>query len=252
MRTEVRTLAIILAAAACVGGGAFGTSARAQQPPTEPEVGHPLALAARAALASAPVPRPPVSSGLTSPQDRRQAIDEYWGEGLPTADKLDLFDKFWQYADAKFAAFQGIVVDWAALRVRYRSEVAAGVSRGRFAAIMNQLSLALRDSHTEAFDLPVNIFSVPQRGVPLLALSAWTYDSSGIAKPRRMTGPPLCTRLSPDTLLDSSPVTGSSGTTERRGENCISRCCERNCRCGQSGGVHHRVPSTTHSSWRPA
>jgi hypothetical protein len=59
-------------------------------------------------------------------------------------------------------------VDWAALRLRYRPEVAAGVSRGRFAAIMNHLALALRESHTQANDVLVNFPTFPARGLPLL------------------------------------------------------------------------------------
>ena len=32
--------------------------------------------------------------GSMSPADRAAAVDAYWGEGLPTAEKLRLFDKF--------------------------------------------------------------------------------------------------------------------------------------------------------------
>ena len=55
-----------------------------------------------------------------------ELIDAYWGEGAPTAEKLAIFDKFWSYADAHYAAFQGIHVDWRAERRRFRDEVAAG------------------------------------------------------------------------------------------------------------------------------
>jgi C-terminal processing protease CtpA/Prc len=119
------------------------------------------------------------SIGAMSAPRRRQAVDEYWGPGPSTAEKLERFDKFWQYADEHYATFHGIKVDWAALRRRYRSEVAAGVSRGRFAAIMNHLALALRESHTQPLDLPVNLFTVPEPGTPLLAVGAWTVDTVG-------------------------------------------------------------------------
>ena len=117
--------------------------------------------------------------GSMTPAERRQAIDTIWGAGAPTAEKLAIFDKFWNYVDAKFAAFQHLDVNWQDLRSRYRGEVAAGVSRGRFAAIINQLSLALRDSHTNPVDQLVNVFTVPQPGVPLLGLSGWVFDPSG-------------------------------------------------------------------------
>jgi C-terminal processing protease CtpA/Prc len=106
-------------------------------------------------------------------------VDAYWGSGLPTEEKLRIFDTYWEYADRKYAAFQNLVVDWPAVRARYRGEVAAGVSRGRFAAIMNQLSLVLKDSHTQALDLLVNIFTVPEPGVPLMGQGAWQFDTSG-------------------------------------------------------------------------
>src|SRR5262245_45361917 len=77
--------------------------------------------------------------GQQGTHDWRQAIDTLWGEGLPTETKLSIFDEFWRAVDWNFACFQGIDVDWTALRDRYRPEVAAGVSRGRFAAIMNHL-----------------------------------------------------------------------------------------------------------------
>jgi len=170
------------AAATIISGLLLNSSALAQQPPAVPQLGHEAILKARAIVVGEPVPRLSAPLSLTSPQDRRQAIDAYWGPGLSTADKLTLFDQFWQYADAKYAAFQGVNVDWAALRYQYRREIAAGVSRGRFAGIMNHLSVALRDSHTQAFDVPVNIVSVPQPGVPLLALSAWTYDTAGVCE----------------------------------------------------------------------
>ncbi|MFI5119351.1 MAG: S41 family peptidase [Thermoanaerobaculia bacterium] len=205
MRSEARRLVIVLGAVVIAGGSLPGGSAVAQQDPLAPQVGHEQILKARAALAGRPVPRSPEAPGLTSPQDRRQAVDAYWGEGLSTADKLVLFDKFWQYADGKFAAFQGIDVDWAALRDRYRGEIAAGVSRGRFAGIMNHLTLALRDSHTRAFDVPVNVFSVPQPGVPLLALSAWTYDTSGTCETALADGSALVYSAIPGHPLGLEP-----------------------------------------------
>jgi hypothetical protein len=115
-----------------------------------------------------------------TPAERRAAIDAVWGDGAPTAEKLAAFDTFWGYVDAKFAAFHHLDVNWQELRTRYRGEVAAGVSRGRFAAIINHLSLALRDSHTIPLDELVNVASVPERGVPLLGLSGWTFDPSGV------------------------------------------------------------------------
>src|SRR6476619_3594429 len=139
MRPKTIAEKILSALALAAVMSACAAAAVAQQQPSIPEVGHEEMLRLRAAAAARPISSPLVRLALTTPESRRQAIDALWGEGLPTADKLDLFDKFWLYADGRFAAFQGITVDWAALRSRYRSEIEGGVSRGRFAAIMNHL-----------------------------------------------------------------------------------------------------------------
>jgi C-terminal processing protease CtpA/Prc len=122
-----------------------------------------LALVLVATLTlSAPASSAPPSAWAT-------AIDTTWGPGLPTERKLEIFDAFWTTIDERFAAFQGLDVDWASLRDRYRSEIAAGVSRGRFAGIMSHLTVALREFHTQAFDS--GVASTPRRpGVPILVL----------------------------------------------------------------------------------
>jgi Peptidase family S41/Tricorn protease C1 domain len=108
-------------------------------------------------------------AALTATGDWAAAIDARWGPGLPTERKLEIFDAFWTTIDERFAAFQDLDVDWAALRDRYRPEIAAGVSRGRFAAIMSHLALALREFHTIANDLTV--LNTPRSpGVPLMVL----------------------------------------------------------------------------------
>src|SRR5215472_9571395 len=177
-----------------------------QQPVPEFGVGQQVLMRRAAATSSAPRPsRPPGSLGVTTPEGRRAAIDAYWGDGPSTTEKLAIFDKFWAYADAKFAAFQGIDVEWTSLRDRYRPEVAAGVSRGRFAAIMNQLALALRDSHTVALDLPVNFFSIPGPGVPLLGVGGWEADPSGTCMTAQDDGSALVYSAVPNHPLGLEP-----------------------------------------------
>lgn len=107
-------------------------------------------------------------------QDWRTLIDESWGPGESTAIKLDAFDGFWDLIDKEFAAFQGIDVDWDALRSKYRTEIADSVSLGRFAAIMNHLSLALRESHTRAQTPLVNLQTALGRDIPLQYVGGWS------------------------------------------------------------------------------
>jgi Peptidase family S41/Tricorn protease C1 domain len=107
----------------------------------------------------------------------KTAIDQTWGPGLPTDQKLQIFDQFWQVIDQKFACFHHLAVDWHILRDTYRPEIAAGVSRGRFAAIMNQLSIRLQESHTRASDILVNYQTQLLPGTPIFYIGGWSRDN---------------------------------------------------------------------------
>ncbi len=85
----------------------------------------------------------------------RNLIDFTWGEGLPTEKKLQIFDRFWNDIDANYPAFINLHTNWDSLKTLYRPEVEAGVSRGRFAAIMSVLAAALSDLHTVILDFPL-------------------------------------------------------------------------------------------------
>jgi len=109
-------------------------------------------------------------------QDVQDVIDAAWGDGLPTEDKLEVFDQFWSTIDSDFACFQDIVDSWDDLRSLYRPEVEAGVSRGRFAAIMSRLSLSLMEAHTQAIDTTVATQTSLASGVPILVIGGWAFD----------------------------------------------------------------------------
>jgi hypothetical protein len=111
--------------------------------------------------------------GVDDAQAWSALIDATWGEGLSTGEKLSFFDTFWHTIDQDFACFQDLNVDWDGLRDLYRPEVAAGVSKGRFAAIMGRLSLALMEAHTFAYDRMVVWRTPTVPGVPLLVVGAW-------------------------------------------------------------------------------
>lgn len=111
--------------------------------------------------------------------DWQNVIDSTWGWGRLKTQKLEIFDTVWGVIDQEFACFvnhpdyyPGL---WDSLRTLYRTEIDTGnptygVSRGRFAAIMNYLTLALKESHTEACDRDVNLYTSLSPGVPLLVL----------------------------------------------------------------------------------
>ncbi len=104
-------------------------------------------------------------------------IDSTWGEGLPIAEKLAIFDTVWNTIDAKFACFQHLDIDWNEIKNKYRPEIEQGVSRGRFAAIMSHMALALQESHTWFDDMDVSSLYYPEPGTPLLYAGGWGMDS---------------------------------------------------------------------------
>jgi hypothetical protein len=104
-------------------------------------------------------------------------IDSVWGPGLPTAEKLAIFDLAFEVIDIRYAAFQNLDVNIDSLRSVYRPEIEAGVSRGRFAAIMNHFTLSLMEIHTVIMDKPVNWGTPLNRGIPLLVIGPWGNNS---------------------------------------------------------------------------
>lgn len=160
----------------------------------------------RMMLMGAASPGTPVEAGVMTPAQFDAAIDATWGPGLPTTRKLEIFDQFWATVDREFATFQGIEdVDWSALRDQYRPEIAAGVSRGRFAAIMNHLSVVLRESHTQALDGLVNNGTLPQPGVPLLWQGAQFPNTFGACVTAQDDGSALVIQVSPGHPLGLEP-----------------------------------------------
>ena len=110
-------------------------------------------------------------------QDWKQAIDETWGPGLPTSEKLAIFDRAWNFIDRGYGAFMNLDVNIDSLKNLYRPEIEAGVSRGRFAAIMNYFSFALKDAHTFIADVPVTWGTRPVPGLPLFVVGSSTDNS---------------------------------------------------------------------------
>jgi len=113
-------------------------------------------------------------AGLLTAEEWRQRIDETWGDSFLTKeDMLHDFDIVWEKINAEFACFQDLDVDWQGLRNTYRSEIEAGVSRGRFVAIMNHLALPLKEAHTSIYNFGVNFQTLLKPGTPLLNVGGW-------------------------------------------------------------------------------
>ena len=119
----------------------------------------------------------PAVFGRIPNEDWAALIDATWGPGPPAADLLEFFDGLWTAIDEEYGAFHNLDVDLEEIRQRYRPEIAAGVSRGRFAAILNYFSFALKDAHTYFIDGEVNWGTAPEPGVPLFVVGAWLDNS---------------------------------------------------------------------------
>ena len=78
-------------------------------------------------------------------------IDSTWGEGQTTSQKLQIFDSFWNAIDQRYAGFEGIEDNWQQLK-NWRDTIAQGVSRGRFAGILEYLAYSLHDGHVYMWD----------------------------------------------------------------------------------------------------
>ena len=104
--------------------------------------------------------------GLYTPDDWAAVIDATWGEGLPTSEKLRIFDAVWNYIDQDYGGFVNFDVDIDSLWNLWRPEIAEGVSRGRFAGIMSHFILALNEGHTIIADIPVVFGTALNPGVP--------------------------------------------------------------------------------------
>ena len=120
---------------------------------------------------------PHTKIGKRTVEEWRQLVDQTWGPGEETAEKVRIFDAAWDNLDGEYGAYMNLDVDMSALRRRYRQEIRAGVSRGRFAAIMNHLSLAMKDAHTAIVNQSVNWGTQMRIGTPLFVVGAWVNNS---------------------------------------------------------------------------
>ena len=91
-----------------------------------------------------------------STRDWQYAIDTTWGAGLPTAQKLQLFDDFWNKVHLTWGGFPNLIVYWDSLKDYYRPIVDAGVSRGRFYGILCKIKLALNEGHVWVKDFGID------------------------------------------------------------------------------------------------
>ena len=121
----------------------------------------------------------PKRPGHYTLKEWRVLIDSVWGPGLPTSTKLQIFDTFWNLINTSYAGFPYLDVNWDSLWALYRPEVAAGVSRGRFQAILGQMYLPLYEDHTYIADAGLDSSYIQdgefvfKPGVPMFWTNGW-------------------------------------------------------------------------------
>jgi len=187
---------------------------------------------AGSALSPASLPVQPVNLPATSalpPHTRigkytveewRERIDTLWGAGEATSEKLRIFELAWNELDREYGAYMNLDVDMDALRSKYRHEISDGVSKGRFAAIMNYLGFAMRDAHTYLVNMSVNVNTYVGIGTPLLVIGAWSDNASfGASLTPMPDGSLLVYRVLPNHVLGLEPgdlVLGYDGVPWRK------------------------------------
>jgi hypothetical protein len=115
---------------------------------------------------AAPNPRPDLHQA-TRDTDWQAMIDAVWGPGRTAAEQTSIFQNFIATMDYEYALFRNRDVDLVGLAEPYLSEIQAGVSKGRFQAIMSKMCVALQNGHTSFINLDV-VQTIPEPGVPLL------------------------------------------------------------------------------------
>jgi len=96
------------------------------------------------------------------------SVDAYWGNGLPTANKLSIFDTFWHEVDSSYPCFVQLpLYNWDSIVNAKRNEIGMGVSKGRFAGIISDLMTYINDAHSNFIDVPVSYYTNIAPGLPV-------------------------------------------------------------------------------------
>lgn len=130
-------------------------------------------------------------------------LDSIWGDGPSTEIKLKMFDHYWDSLNTGYASFVNLdLIDWDSLAYSIRSEIASGVSRGRFLGLMTHLIYNLNDAHTNFYDYYIRNSGV-SFGLPVV---------SSYAKNKF---PAVLTALDDTTALVLSAIKGNVFNLER-------------------------------------
>jgi hypothetical protein len=159
--------------------------------------------------------------------DWGKVIDSTWGAGQPVAEQLNVFDTFWNLVSQQWAGFPNLTFGcsyWDSVRNVYRPQIGAGLTRGRFYALMSRMWLSLSELHTYIYDGNVdqamgNPSPKYRKGVPLLNIGPWLTSLLGAAVTPLPDSTNLVYRVAPDNPLHLEPgdlVLGYEGVPWKR------------------------------------
>jgi hypothetical protein len=162
-----------------------------------------------------------------SAADWGKVIDSTWGAGQPVAEQLNVFDTFWNLVSQQWAGFPNLTSGcsyWDSVRNVYRPQIGAGLTRGRFYALMSRMWLSLSELHTYIYDGNVdqdlgNPSPKYRKGVPLLNIGPWLTSLLGAAVTPLPDSTNLVYRVAPDNPLHLEPgdlVLGYEGVPWKR------------------------------------
>ena len=123
-----------------------------------------------------PSSAPPVITDSTPSFYKRKAewkkiIDEYWGPGVPVQEKRSIFNRYADYIQRYFTAFEGLGISWDSLRSHYYSQIDDSTSHGRFSAILSYLAYYLREPHATVYDF--SLVSVAVGDTVIVTYPCW-------------------------------------------------------------------------------
>lgn len=122
---------------------------------------------------------PSLIRATSFPQDTiwQVQLDSIWGTGAPTEAKLAIFDSITTLIDSDFAGFPDLPGDWDAKVAEYRDEITLSVSKGRFTAILNYLSMYLYDGHSRIYHPEINRDYEGKPGIPVVYVGDWNTET---------------------------------------------------------------------------
>lgn len=175
MNAFIPTIALVITVVLCSAGNVVADASESKKP----QIPQKLLEEAPEEFRNQFLPRfPPPnqvtkSAGHYSTNDWKDAIDVTWGSGPVDSIKAERFDFFWNTIDDEYACFQDLDINWDSIRNLYLSEINDSVvSKGRFAAMMNHATRALKEGHTEFRDAEV-YYTEPYPGIPLMFVGGW-------------------------------------------------------------------------------